>query len=58
MTNRLIALTEGSRALKIQELILKAMAGELRWYQAAEIAGISDTAYAATEDTIRGVWLP
>ena len=42
MTNRFIALTEGSRALKIQELILKAIAGELRWYQAAEIAGISE----------------
>ena len=42
MTNRLITLTEGSRAWKIQEVILKAMAGELRWYQAAEIAGISE----------------
>jgi len=38
MTNRFIALTEAERALKIQELILKAMAGELRWYQAAQIA--------------------
>jgi hypothetical protein len=42
MTHRLIALTEESRALKIQELISKAIAGELRWYQVAEIAGISD----------------
>ena len=42
MTNRFIALTEAERALKIQELILKAMAGELRWYQAAQIAGISE----------------
>ena len=42
MTNRFIALTEGSRALKIQALILKAIAGELRWYQAAKSAGISE----------------
>ncbi len=27
--------------MKIQEVVLKAMSGELKWYQAAEIIGIS-----------------
>jgi transposase len=30
------------RAMKVQEVILRAMAGRLKWYQAAEILGISD----------------
>ena len=30
------------RAMKIQEVILRAMAGKLKWYQAAEIIGVSD----------------
>lgn len=30
------------RAMKIQEVILRAMDGRLKWYQAAEILGISD----------------
>lgn len=29
------------RAMKIQQLILKAMSGEMKWYQAAEVLGIS-----------------
>jgi hypothetical protein len=29
-------------AMKIQEVILKAMAKEITWWQAAEIIGISD----------------
>lgn len=41
MNNRLIPLTEAERAMKVQEVILKAMSGELKWYQAAEIIGIS-----------------
>jgi transposase len=32
----------GERAMKIQEVILRAMAKKLTWYQAAEIIGISD----------------
>ncbi len=28
--------------MKIQEVILRAMDGRLKWYQAAEILGISD----------------
>lgn len=39
---RLIALSEAERAMKVQEVILKAMSGEIKWYQAAEILGISD----------------
>jgi hypothetical protein len=30
------------RAMKIQEIILRAIAVRLKWYQAAEILGISD----------------
>jgi transposase len=30
------------RAMKIQEVILRAIAGRLKWYQAAQILGISD----------------
>ena len=30
------------RAMKVQEVILRAMARKIRWYQAAEIIGISD----------------
>jgi transposase len=29
------------RAMKVQQVILKAMSGELQWWQAAEILGIS-----------------
>jgi transposase len=30
------------RAMKVQEVILKAMAGKLKWWEAAEIIGVSD----------------
>ena len=30
------------RAMKVQEVILRAMAKKITWYQAAEIIGISD----------------
>ena len=40
--DRFVAMSEGIRAMKIQEEILKAKAGELKWYQAADILGISD----------------
>ena len=30
------------QAMKVQELILRAIDGRLKWYQAAEILGISD----------------
>jgi transposase len=33
---------EVERVMKIQEVILKAMAGKLKWWEAAEIIGISD----------------
>jgi transposase len=33
---------EVKRAMKIQEVILKAVAGKLKWWEAAEIIGISD----------------
>lgn len=42
MTNRLVALSEAERVMKVQEVILRAVNGQLKWYQAAEILGISD----------------
>src|SRR4051794_41496915 len=30
------------RVMKIQEVILKAMAGKLKWWEAAEIIGVTD----------------
>lgn len=30
------------RAMKVQEVILRAIDGRLKWYEAAEILGISD----------------
>jgi hypothetical protein len=34
--------TAGERAMKVQEVILRAMAKKITWWQAAEIIGISD----------------
>jgi transposase len=39
---RLIALSAGERAMKVQEVILKAIGGQIKWYQAAQILGITD----------------
>jgi hypothetical protein len=33
---------EMERMMKVQEVILKAIAGTLRWWEAAEIIGVSD----------------
>ena len=38
---RLIALSEGERAMKVQEVILRAMSGEIKWVPAAQILNIS-----------------
>ena len=35
------------RAMKVQEVILRAMAKKITWWQAAEIIGISDRSDAA-----------
>jgi len=35
---------ETERMMKIQEVILKAMAGQLKWWEAAEIIGVTDRA--------------
>ncbi len=39
--SRFIVLSEGERAMKVQEVVLEAMGGELEWYQAAQIIEIS-----------------
>lgn len=40
--SRVVSLPAAERAMKVQEVILKAMSGEIKWYQAAQILGISD----------------
>src|SRR5438128_4772481 len=37
-----ISSAEMERMMKVQEVILKAMAGSLKWWEAAEIIGVSD----------------
>jgi transposase len=37
-----ISAAETERMMKIQEVILKAMAGKLKWWEAAEIIGVTD----------------
>ena len=42
MTEGMYPDAAGERAMKVQEVILRAMDGRLKWYEAAEILGISD----------------
>ncbi|HXF94214.1 MAG TPA: helix-turn-helix domain-containing protein [Nitrospiraceae bacterium] len=42
MTDGMYPAAAGERAMKVQEVILWAMDGRLKWYEAAEILGISD----------------
>ncbi|PWU02322.1 MAG: hypothetical protein C5B51_21045 [Terriglobia bacterium] len=37
-----VSSAEMERMMKVQEVILKAMAGKLKWWEAAEIIGVSD----------------
>ena len=37
-----IPAAEMERMMKVQEVILKAMAGKLKWWEAAEIIGVTD----------------
>ena len=41
-TEEQIPAAEMERMMKIQEVILKAMAGKLKWWEAAEIIGVTD----------------
>jgi hypothetical protein len=43
------------RAMKVQEVILRAMATRITWWQAAEIIGISDP-QATLASPVGGVW--
>jgi hypothetical protein len=42
MTQVHISSAEMERMMKVQEVILRAMAGSLKWWEAAEIIGVSD----------------
>jgi hypothetical protein len=37
-----VSFAEKERMMKVQEVILKAMAGSLKWWEAAEIIWVSD----------------
>jgi transposase len=39
---QMVSFAEMERMMKVQEVILKAMAGSLKWWEAAEIIGVSD----------------
>jgi hypothetical protein len=41
-SERRVSTAEMERAMKAQEVILKAAAGKLKWWEAAEIMGVSD----------------
>jgi hypothetical protein len=38
---RVVSSAEMERMMKVQEVILKAMAGSLKWWEAAEIIGVT-----------------
>jgi hypothetical protein len=42
------------RAMKVQEVMLQAMAKKITWFQAAEIMGISDRHMRRLAGTLRG----
>jgi len=42
ISNQQVSAAETERMMKVQEVILRAMAGSLKWWEAAEIIGISD----------------
>jgi transposase len=42
IANQQVSVAEMERMMKVQEVILKAMAGTLKWWEAAEIIGVSD----------------
>jgi transposase len=60
-TGQQFAAAETERMMKIQEVILKAMSGKLKWWEAAEIIGITDRTMRRwrdkyEEDGYSGLW--
>jgi hypothetical protein len=43
--------------MKVQEVILRAMAGKLKWWEAAEIIGVTDRTMRRLATELRGVRL-
>jgi hypothetical protein len=41
-SNQAYSAAEVERMMKLQDVLLKAMAGKMRWWEAAEIIGVSD----------------
>jgi hypothetical protein len=46
------------RAMKVQEVMLQAMAMKITWWQAAEILGISDRHMRRWRERMRSFWVP
>ena len=40
--NQQVTAAEVERMMKVQQVILRAMAGSLKWWEAAEIIGVTD----------------
>jgi hypothetical protein len=51
-TRRAISAAELERMMKLQDLILKAMAKKIRWLEGAEIIGVCDRTMRRTGGTI------
>jgi hypothetical protein len=49
--------TATERMMKIQEVLLRAMAKKITWLQAAEILGYSDRHVRRIRERYEGVWL-
>jgi hypothetical protein len=45
------------RAMKVQEVILRAMAKNITWWQAAEILHISDRSMRAVAGALLRIWV-
>ena len=45
------------RAMKVQEVIMRAMAKKITWAQAGEIIGLCDRRMSSMERAVPGVWI-
>lgn len=43
--------------MKVQEVITRALSGQISWWQAAEIIEILGSEHETVEAAVRGVWL-
>jgi hypothetical protein len=48
--------TAAERAMKLQEVLLRATAGKMKWWQAAELMGISVACLTNWHISDHGIW--